>query len=163
MNMTFRVWACAGIGIMVGALAFTPVKAQSGEKTTWDSVYSAEQATKGQTLYNTQCSKCHGDSAMGGDAPSLADSGFASSWDSLTLQQLFERTRTSMPLDAPGTLSRQETADIIAYLLRQNRFPAGTTDLSSENMHLGMIKYVATKPEGTATKPAATPTKPEEK
>ena len=142
-----RMWAGATIAAIVGVLAWTPVRAQGG-KTTWDGVYSADQATKGEALYNAQCSKCHGDSAMGGDAPSLADSGFAASWDSLTLQQLFDRTKTSMPLDAPGTLSRQETTDIIAYLLRQNRFPVGTADLSSESAQLGMVTYVATKPEG---------------
>ena len=142
-----RVWVGVAAATMIGLAAWTPVGAQGG-KTTWDGVYSAEQATRGEALYNGQCSKCHGDSAMGGDAPSLADSGFAGSWDTLTLQQLFDRTRTSMPLDAPGTLSRQEVTDIIAYLLRQNRFPNGSAELSSESMQLGMVTYVATKPEG---------------
>ncbi len=146
MNTTFRMWVCAGIGIMVGALAFAPVKAQGG-KTTWDGVYSAGQATKGEALYNAQCSKCHGDSAMGGDAPSLADSGFAASWDTLNLSQLSDRIRQSMPLDAPQTLTRQETADIVAYLLRQNRFPANSGDLPPDAGPLGAITYVATKPE----------------
>jgi mono/diheme cytochrome c family protein len=141
-----RVWAVGCLAAIVGLLAWAPVSAQGG-KTTWDAVYSAEQAAKGEALYNAQCSKCHGDSAMGGDAPSLADSGFAASWDSLTLEQLYTRTQTSMPLDAPGTLTRQETTDIIAYLLRQNRFPAGSADLPSQSGQLGMVQYIATKPE----------------
>ncbi len=53
-----------------------------------------------------------------------------------------------MPLDAPGTLTRAETADIVAYLLRQNRFPEGPTALPDSSAALSMVKYVATKPEG---------------
>jgi quinoprotein glucose dehydrogenase len=84
---------------------------------------------------------------MGGDAPSLADSGFAGDWDGLTVAQLFDRTRTSMPQDAPQSMGREETAAVIAYLLSKNNFPAGDADLSERGEVLATIKYVATKPQ----------------
>jgi mono/diheme cytochrome c family protein len=110
-------------------------------------VYSKGQATKGEAIYNEKCQKCHGADASGADAPSLADSGFAGDWDGLTVQQLFERTRSSMPQDAPQSLGREETAALIAYLLSKNNFPAGSADLSERGEMLGIIKYVATKPQ----------------
>jgi S-disulfanyl-L-cysteine oxidoreductase SoxD len=143
-----RVMVFAGAMAMAATLGWLPVHAQDGQKTTWDGVYTADQAKKGEALYNAQCAKCHGDSAMGGDAPSLADSGFAGAWDTLDLSQLSDRIRVSMPLDAPGTLTRAESADIVAYLLRQNRFPDGQTALPDSAAGLSMVKYVATKPEG---------------
>lgn len=130
--------------VAAAALVIIPLAAQ--EKTTWDSVYTSAQAQRGEANYNEKCAKCHGRGAGGGDAPSLSDSGFAGNWDGLTVQQLFDRTRVSMPQDAPGSMTRPEAADMIAYLLQQNRFPAGSAELKEDANSLGMIKYVATKP-----------------
>jgi hypothetical protein len=52
-----------------------------------------------------------------------------------------------MPQDAPQSLGREETAALIAYLLSKNNFPAGSADLSERGEMLGIIKYVATKPQ----------------
>jgi S-disulfanyl-L-cysteine oxidoreductase SoxD len=141
-----RMATCSALfsAFCTAALVLTPLSAQ--EKTTWDGVYSTAQAQRAEPNYNEKCAKCHGKSAGGGDAPSLSDSGFAGNWDGLNLQQLFDRTRTSMPQDAPGSMSRQETADMIAYLLQQNRFPAGANELPESANELSGIKYVATKP-----------------
>ena len=50
-------------------------------------------------------------------------------WSGLTVGDLFERIRLSMPEGRPGTLSRQQNADILAYMLSVNQFPAGKTEL----------------------------------
>lgn len=126
---------------LINALA-----AANDMRSTWDGVYSNGQASRGEAIYRSRCAKCHGDGGAGGDAPALSDSGFASNWDSLTLGQLADRTRVSMPLDAPQTLTRVETAEIIAYLLRQNRFPAGEKDLSERSEVQATIEYKAAKP-----------------
>jgi mono/diheme cytochrome c family protein len=142
----------AGVYMIVAGTAFllsyaSVLAGQDTTKTTWDAVYSRAQASKGEAIYNEKCQKCHGADAAGSDAPSLADSGFAGDWDGLTLQQLFDRTRSSMPQDAPQSMGREETAAIIAYLLEKNNFPAGDDDLSERGEMLGIIKYVATKPQ----------------
>ena len=38
---------------------------------------------------------------------------------------LFEKTQTSMPATAPGTLTPEQTAEITAYMLAQSKYPAG--------------------------------------
>ena len=60
--------------------------------------------------------------------------------------QLFDRTRSSMPQDAPQSLSREETTSLMAYIFSKNNFPSGEIDLSERGEMLGTIKYVATKP-----------------
>jgi mono/diheme cytochrome c family protein len=146
--MRNRVGVFAIVATTAFMLSYASVRAgQETTKTTWDGVYSKGQAAKGEAIYNEKCQKCHGADAAGADAPSLADSGFAGDWDGLTVQQLFDRTRSSMPQDAPQSLGREETASLIAYLLSKNNFPAGETDLSERGEMLGVIKYVATKPQ----------------
>ena len=146
--MRNRVGVFAIVAVTAFVLSYaTAMAGQETTKTTWDGVYSQAQAAKGEAVYNEKCQKCHGADAAGSDAPSLADSGFAGDWDGLTLAQLFDRTRSSMPQDAPQSMGREETANIIAYLLSKNNFPAGEADLSERGEMLGTIKYVATKPQ----------------
>jgi mono/diheme cytochrome c family protein len=146
--MRNRVGVFAIVAVTAFVLSYaTAMAGQETTKTTWDGVYSKAQAAKGEAVYNEKCQKCHGADAAGSDAPSLADSGFAGDWDGLTLAQLFDRTRSSMPQDAPQSMGREETATIIAYLLSKNNFPAGDADLSERGEILGTIKYVATKPQ----------------
>lgn len=146
MNKRVGVFAVVAVAAGVLSLASATISGQDTSKSTWDGVYSKAQAGKGEALYNDKCMKCHGADATGSDAPSLADSGFAGNWDGLTVGQLFDRLRSSMPQDAPQSLSREETANIVAYLLSRNNFPAGDADMSDRGEMLAMIKYVATKP-----------------
>jgi mono/diheme cytochrome c family protein len=105
---------------------------QSG-RTTSAAVFTAEQATRGSEVYQQQCASCHG-AALGGveAAPPLTGSQFASSWTGVPVADLFERIRLSMPLDKPGTLGRQQTADLVAYILDFNKAPAGQTELPGD-------------------------------
>src|SRR5438128_1181608 len=140
----------SAVFMLVGAVAFVLAHAsvgavQEGAKTTWDGVYSQAQAQKGAGLFNEKCAKCHGPDGSGGDAPSLVGSEFAADWDGLTVAQLFDRTRTSMPQDNPQSLTREETAALLAYILQKNGFPAGANDLSDRSEMLGQIKYQANK------------------
>ena len=64
----------------------------------------------------------------------------------MTVGDLFERIRIPMPEGRPGTLSRQVNADILAYLLSGNQFPAGKSDLVKETELLKQIKFEAVKP-----------------
>jgi hypothetical protein len=68
-------------------------------------------------------------------------------WNGLTVGDLFERIRVSMPEGRPGTLSRQQDADILAYILTGNQFPAGKTELNKETELLKQIKFESARPE----------------
>ena len=104
--------------------------AQDATRSVWDGVYTEEQAGRGQGLYNQHCASCHADTLMGGEmSPPLTGGDFLSNWNGLTLGDLFERIRTTMPQTKPGKLSREVNADITAYILSFNKFPAGKTEL----------------------------------
>jgi quinoprotein glucose dehydrogenase len=114
----------------------------------WDGVYSEEQAARGRPVYVKECSSCHGASLSGGEsAPPLSGSAFMADWSGLSVGDLFERVRLSMPEGRPGTLSRQQNADILAYMLSVNQFPAGKTELQKDTDRLRQIRFLAEKPE----------------
>ncbi len=120
---------------------------QDKPKTTWDGVYSEEQAKRGADAYSKSCASCHGPDLAGADtAPSLTGGEFNASWNDLALDDLFERAATTMPADAPGSLSKQQYADVLAFILSKDGFPAGQTELPGDNAALKQIKFVAQKP-----------------
>src|SRR5262245_1879956 len=118
-----------------------------GARTTWSGVFSSAQADRGGAVYAQSCANCHGTGLEGADmSPALAGAAFMASWNDLTLGDLSERIRISMPADRPGTLSRQEQADVIAFILRSNRFPVGTTELPTETSALRAVKFLTVQP-----------------
>ena len=117
------------------------------EKTTNDGVYTAAQATRGQAVYTASCVSCHGDDLSGsGQAPALTGKDFNVDWIDLSLGDLFDRTKVSMPADKPGSLTPEQAADAIAFLLQKGNYPAGQTELPADSAALKAIKYVAPKP-----------------
>src|SRR5689334_20662931 len=91
-------------GVFVGSAWLATVGAQ----TLSQGVYTAAQAMRGEALYKEQCAACHGDDLGGsGPMPPLAGSDFLKSWQGKTVGDLFEKTHSSMPASAPGTLSEQ--------------------------------------------------------
>ena len=149
--MKSRYTAVAISGVAVIAVFVFAIRAQeppSSGRSVWDGVYTEEQAKRGEDLYEKQCSACHGDKLAGREsAPPLTGGAFLSNWNGLPLSDLFERVRRTMPQNAPGKLSRQQNADILAYLLSFNKFPAGKTELYRQAEMLKEIRFEATKPE----------------
>lgn len=116
-------------------------------RSVWDGVYSQEQADRGRALYARECAACHGAELSGGEeAPPLTGAAFLANWNGLTVGDLFERIRVSMPEGKPGSLSRQTNADILAYILGANQFPAGKTDLPTGTEFLKQIRFEAERP-----------------
>lgn len=139
-------FAAAFIAVYGVLRAQEPVPSET--RSVWDGVYTEEQAKRGEPLYHKECAPCHGDSLSGGEsAPPLTGGAFLSNWNGLTLGDLFERIRKTMPQNAPGKLSRQQNADILAFTLSANKFPAGKTELSRQSEFLKEIRFEAMKPE----------------
>jgi quinoprotein glucose dehydrogenase len=133
----------------VAALA-SPIRAQqpiTPTQSVWDGVYTEEQAKRGAAVYRQYCASCHGNELEGGEmAPGLTGGGFSSNWNGLTVGDLFDRTRNTMPQDNPGALTREQDADVVAYVLSVNKFPVGKTELSSQSEMLKQIKFESVKP-----------------
>ena len=139
MRFTFLLFIMA-------SLTFT-TRAQDSQRTVWDGVYTGEQAKRGEAAYVEACSNCHGRTLEGADmTPALTGGAFMANWDGLTVGDLFDRIRVSMPADRPGSLSRQEDADVIAYILRFNQFPSGKEELPREVQVLKQILFKASRP-----------------
>lgn len=133
----------AGVQAQSGALA--------GGRSVWDGVYSADQADRGAAAYAGRCAACHGVTLGGtGEAPGLSGGEFVSHYDQLSMGDLFDRVRSTMPQNAPQSLGRDEYADIVAYLLKANGFPAGADPLDKRSEVLATIGIQAQRPVGAA-------------
>ncbi len=143
-----KIVAATALGVILAVPLIFARRGSEQSTSVWDGVYTEEQAKRGQSLYARECASCHGAMLTGGEAaPPLTGGAFLSNWNGLTMGDLFERVRTTMPLSKPGKLSRETNADILAYVLSANRFPAGTTELPKRTEMLNQIRIEATKPD----------------
>src|SRR5579872_14457 len=149
--MKVKIVAVAIIGLAAVGTLYSALRAQdapSGSRSVWDGVYTQEQAERGHSLYNQHCASCHGETLAGGEvAPPLAGGDFLANWNGLTVGDLFERIRRSMPKDHPGRLTRQQNADVLAYIFSFNNFPVGKTELAHDTELLNQIRIEAIKPD----------------
>jgi hypothetical protein len=141
-----------------GARQDPPPADGTSSRSIWDGVYTEEQARRGKDLYLTHCVSCHGEALQGGGpVHALVGSEFGANWNGLSMGDMLERTRISMPLDKPGTLSRQQIADVLSFVLSANKAPAGSVELPRQTELLGAIKFLATKPSGERRLPGSNP------
>ncbi|WP_353198169.1 cytochrome c [Sandarakinorhabdus sp.] len=136
----------AGVASAGGALA------QEAGKSVWQGVFTPDQATRGAAVYAQRCGACHGAALNGtGEAPALVGGEFVSHWDTMTLGDLFDRVRTTMPQNDPQSLTREEYADVLAFLLKNNGFPAGGQPLDRRSEVLATIGITAEKPANSGS------------
>ena len=139
-------WARAGQQASPTAV---PAPAGAAKHSVWDGVYTEGQALRGQELYVAHCLACHGENLEGnGQVKPLSGPDFAANWNGLTMGDMLERTRTTMPMDKPGTLSRQQIADVLSFVLSVNKMPAGGTELPRQTEILNGVTFLAQKPSG---------------
>ena len=137
-----------GAGAVIGMLAVCSAGVVARQaRSVWDGVYTAEQALRGAPLYQQSCAECHGPEMSGGEmSPGLVGGEFVWNWNGLSVGDLFERLRVSMPQGEPGSVSRQEKADILAFLLEANDFPVGDTELANRTAMLRGITFLVQEP-----------------
>ncbi len=117
-------------------------------------------AENGEKVFKRYCASCHMPDLLGNStnppdqpprpdfigrrsvSPALRGAEFVANWTGLTLNDLFSRIRVSMPQGSPGSLSRQRNAEILAFILSENGYPAGTQDLPFGDPQLADIRVV---------------------
>ena len=118
--------------IAAAALVLSAVIAAQAPKSVKAGVYTAAQADRGVTVFRSKCASCH--------APNrFTDDLFYTSFAGKPLWEMFDVISDSMPEDNPGSLKKEEYADVIAYLLKLNNFPAGDADLPIDKDALSLI------------------------
>jgi alcohol dehydrogenase (cytochrome c) len=119
-------------------------RAAGPELTTRSGVYSAAQAAEGEGVFLDRCAACHQPDLSGGeDAPALAGAQFSAKWNGRSLADLFALISRSMPQDAPGSLTPDDCAAVLAHMLDRNGFPRGTAPLANALPALGAITFSA--------------------
>lgn len=97
--------------------------------------FSTAQADRGESRYARDCLECHGETLDGGliGGPPLRGIAFEQKYlNGAAASVLFLFTSTAMPPDNPGRFSPSVYSDLVAYILEQNGFPAGETDLPAD-------------------------------
>ncbi|HEY2645765.1 MAG TPA: PQQ-binding-like beta-propeller repeat protein, partial [Candidatus Acidoferrales bacterium] len=94
--------------------------------------FTAEQASAGRATYEKACSVCHLPDMKGTfEALPLAGANFMNTWRNRPVSDLFTRIRTSMPLSNPGSLTDEDAANLVAYILQANGAKPGTQALTA--------------------------------
>ena len=93
-------------------------------------IYTAEQATRGKDVYAGACVSCH--AGMGNHTGPI----FRARWGGRSVVELYQYVSENMPKNDPGSMSPDEYASVVAYLLQLNGMPAGATPLPTDTVAL---------------------------
>jgi len=116
-------------------------------KSAWAGIYTSDQAVRGEADYRARCASCHGASLEGtDDGPSLTGRDFREDWNGANVADLFEKIQFTMPANRSGRLTEDQDADVLAYILKFNGFPAGHSALSTSVDELRGVRFVAVNP-----------------
>jgi len=111
----------------------TAKSAASAQKTTLSGIYTAAQAAKGEDIYYTTCISCH-------PKGTYAGAGFKNNWNNRPLWDLWDWISNKMPKNDPGSLEPGQVVLVMAYILQQNKMPAGSVALPPNEKTLYGIK-----------------------
>jgi mono/diheme cytochrome c family protein len=125
------------LGLLIAGLSCGILRVQAAS----DGLYTADQAKRGGAIYAEQCASCHGNSLEGmGQAPPLTGHEFLNNYNGIPIAVLFDKINKSMPATNPGSLTRPQTADIVAFILSSNKYPTGATELTNDAEALKKIQ-----------------------
>ena len=136
----------AALIVPASAIVFVSVTALSAQDppkaTVKDGVYSKAQAESGKALYTKVCAKCHlFKTEPNEEAPALGGENFFKTWDGRSVYELATQIKTAMPPDGSVTLTDDDTANAVAFILQTNGFPDGgdkalKTDATARNINI---------------------------
>ena len=133
MKMTRALPVAAILGIAV-ASGFSPLLAQNTRGTSGGGAYTTQQAAAGAQLYTANCSACHGADLRGPVGPALIGDAFTSQWTGESAYDPYMLMIKNMPLNAPGSLAPAQYLAIMAYILQQNKFQAGSSPATPDSL-----------------------------
>ena len=116
-------------------------QAAAKERSVWDGVYSDAQSVRGEKLYADTCASCHAADLTGSQiVPTLVGEDFLTKWNGAMAGDLFELIRTTMPQDKPESIPPAQVSDVIAFIFKGNKMPAGKAELAGDFEGLKAIR-----------------------
>lgn len=135
----------APVAVLAVAVLAVAVSAASPASAV-DGIYTSEQAASGRAAYDKACASCHMQDLRGeGFAPALNESTFKARWDRGVVGDLFKIIKATMPADSPASLTNKEYAEIVAFLLKENGYPAGQQPLGENPADLAKTTFAPAK------------------
>lgn len=123
----------AALATVAGGAAVLAQGAGSIVSNVWEGAYTDEQAARGHEVYEANCMACHAATLRGTPGgPGIAGGRFTFNWHEESVGELLGYVRKNMPIGQGGTLSDQQYADVVAYILQVNEFPAGELELDTD-------------------------------
>ena len=132
-----RLLTLAAVAVPLAGL----IAGAQGARTTKDGVYTEAQAKLGEATYKDRCAACHSDDLSGGIGPALSTDAFSGHWVDKSVGDLFTQVKSSMPADNPGSLSDSAYAELVAFVLKSNGYPAGPQPLPSDAAKLQGVMF----------------------
>ena len=135
---TFRIITGSALVAWAAALAFSAGPAVQGlpmQATTNGGIYTKAQADGAKAQYDKVCAECHAFTVAAKKKPKdlpLGDKPFFETWDGRPVADLINVIHLTMPNDGSAVLSEKEAVDLVAYILQQNGFRAGSKPLTKE-------------------------------
>lgn len=120
-----------------------PTRSKADEPNTLHGVYSDVQADRGHRVYREICSQCH-------ESLDWTNPAFLSRWEEASVFRLWYWIYQRMPHGRPGTLTRRQVTDALAYIFRLNGLPPGPADLGDDDDSLDDYWILWTKPSPAA-------------
>jgi mono/diheme cytochrome c family protein len=121
------VW-CAGYSVQTRAAMQTP----AGKSSSFH-LYTEAQARRGRLVVVQSCASCHSEDLNGGEGSvNLSGERFLYQWGQVALGDLASIIQTTMPVYAPNTLTVQQSADVVAYVLWLNEYPTGEKEFPAD-------------------------------
>jgi len=137
--------AAATVGLAFGSAVVVKLGAQAAPaasktapqtaaaKTTLAGVYTQAQADKGEEMYYGVCVACHPKGYYTGD-------NFKKNWSGRPLSDLYDWVKTKMPKNEPGSLTPAQSVQVMAYILQENKMPAGKVAMPTDRAILKGIR-----------------------
>ena len=150
------VLALCGLAVHDGNVSASPASVATRDDrgvrpdtgaSTMDGVYTAAQAVAGSDVFAAYCRSCHTPTVHSG-AP------FRGKWFGRPVAVLYGYIRREMPKNEPGSMSDEDYAAALAYLLKVNGMPAGDMSLPADSAALHRIRLDSVR---TAPAPRSVP------